>query len=56
MQNFYLDPQSPLLVSGAEAILDNIKELIAMFGEAGRPVIFTRHVHHRKRLDAGVMG
>jgi nicotinamidase-related amidase len=29
---------------------------MAAFRAAGRPVIFTRHVHHPDGLDAGIMG
>jgi nicotinamidase-related amidase len=38
------------------AILPTLKRLIAAFRAAGRPVIFTRHVHHQNNLDSGIMG
>jgi len=43
MQNFYLDPQSPLFVSGAEAIVDNISEVISELSpltDASRELLF----------------
>lgn len=55
MQEFFLDPESPAFTCGGLAILPNVKRLIAAFREANRPVIFTRHVHHPDRLDAGIM-
>jgi len=33
-----------------------VKRLIGAFRRAGRPVIFTRHVHHPGDLDSGIMG
>ncbi len=56
MQNFFLDPGSPTFTCGGTAILPGIKHLIASFRKAGRPVIFTRHVHHPDDLDTGIMG
>jgi len=56
MQNFFLDRGSPTFTCGGLAILPNIKYLIEMFRKAGRPVIFTKHVHHPDDLDAGIMG
>ncbi|MEK6756102.1 MAG: isochorismatase family cysteine hydrolase [Bacteroidota bacterium] len=55
MQRFFLDPASPTYTSGGPAILPTLKRLIAAFRQAGRPVIYTRHVHHPDRLDAGIM-
>lgn len=55
MQNFFLDPHSPTYTCGAHAILPAIKRLLATFRNAGRPVIYTRHVHHPDRIDAGIM-
>ncbi len=55
MQNFFLDPVSPTFTCGGLAILPRIKELLTAFRKAGRPVIFTRHVHHPDGLDAGIM-
>lgn len=56
MQRFFLDPASPTFTCGGLAILPNLKRLIAAFRAASRPVIYTRHVHHPDRLDAGIMG
>ena len=56
MQRFFLDQASPTFTCGGVAILPILKRLIAAFREADRPVIYTRHVHHPNRLDAGIMG
>jgi len=56
MQNFFLDPNSPTFTCGGLAILPNLKKMITAFRNAGRPVIYTKHVHHPDRIDAGIMG
>lgn len=56
MQRFFLDSESPTFTCGGAAILGNVKRLITAFRKAGRPVIYTRHVHHPDDLDAGIMG
>jgi nicotinamidase-related amidase len=56
MQQFFLDPASPSYTSGGTAILPNVERLLVAFREAGRPVIYTRHVHHPEGIDAGIMG
>jgi nicotinamidase-related amidase len=56
MQEFFLDPDSPTFTCGGLAVLPNVKRLVEAFRRAGRPVIFTRHVHHPDGLDAGIMG
>lgn len=56
MQKFFLDPKSPTFTCGGLAILPTLRKLIAAFRKAGRPVIYTRHVHHPDRIDAGIMG
>jgi len=56
MQDFFLNPNSPTFTCGGPAILPTLKRLIDAFREAGRPVIFTRHVHHPNNLDSGIMG
>lgn len=56
MQKFFLEPQSPTFTCGGVAILPTIKRLIAAFRERGRPVIYTKHVHHPDNLDSGIMG
>jgi len=55
MQKFFLDPGSPTFTCGGLAVLSNVKRLVSAFRGAGRPVIFTRHVHHPAGLDAGIM-
>jgi biuret amidohydrolase len=55
MQNFFLDPVSPTFTCGGLAILPALKELIQAFRAARRPVIYTCHVHHPDRIDAGIM-
>lgn len=56
MQRFFLGPASPTFAVGGLAIIPTLKQLIAAFRKAGRPVIYSRHVHHPKRIDAGIMG
>jgi len=56
MQNFFLDKSSPTFTSGGPIILQNVKRLIGAFRKAGRPVIYTRHVHHPDDIDIGIMG
>ncbi len=55
MQRFFLDPVSPTFTCGGLAILPTLQRVIGAFRKAGRPVIYTRHVHHPDRLDAGIM-
>jgi ureidoacrylate peracid hydrolase len=55
MQTFFLDPASPSYTCGGLAILPNLQKLIQAFRRARRPVIYTRHVHHPDRSDAGLM-
>ncbi len=56
MQNFFLDPVSPTYTCGGPVVLPNIQRLLTAFRGAGRPVIFTQHVHHPNLSDAGIMG
>ena len=56
MQQFFLDPASPTFTCGGQAILPGVQRLVAAFRRAGRPVLFTRHVHHPDGLDDGIMG
>ncbi len=55
MQMFFLDPASPTYAGGGPAALPGIKRLAAVFRSAGRPVIFTQHVHHPNGSDLGIM-
>jgi len=56
MQKFFLDPQSPTYTCGGPVILPKVKLLTEAFRSVGRPVIYTKHVHHPDRIDAGIMG
>jgi ureidoacrylate peracid hydrolase len=55
MQMFFLDPAGPTYASGGPAALPVVKSLAAAFRAAGRPVIFTQHVHHPNGSDLGLM-
>ena len=55
MQRFFLNPESPTFTCGGVAILGNVKRLIERFRAAGRPVIYTCHVHNPNLSDAGIM-
>lgn len=55
MQKFFLDEESPTFTCGGPVIFDNVKALIRTFRDAERPVIYTCHVHHPSRNDAGIM-
>ena len=55
MQKFFLDPNSPTYTESGPAIIPSVKRLIAAFRAAGRPVIYTKHVHHPDFIDAGIM-
>jgi len=56
MQRFFLKPDSPTFICGGLAILQNVKGLINFFRSQRKPVIYTCHVHHPERIDAGIMG
>lgn len=56
MQQFFLDPASPTFACGGLTVLPSVKRQVAAFRKAGRPVIFTQHVHHPDELDIGIMG
>lgn len=56
MQQFFLDPISPTFACGGVAVLQKVKRLIDSFRRAGRPVIFTKHVHHPGDIDIGILG
>ncbi|UCF77714.1 MAG: cysteine hydrolase [Candidatus Eiseniibacteriota bacterium] len=55
MQDYFLEEGSPAFICGGVAVLPGLKRLIAGFRKAGRPVIYTRHVHHPDGIDAGIM-
>ena len=56
MQRFFLEETSPTFTCGGVAIMPSVKRVVDAFRQAGRPVIFTRHVHHPGDLDSGIMG
>ncbi|MDO8847667.1 MAG: cysteine hydrolase [Coriobacteriia bacterium] len=56
MQDFFLEQTSPSFTCGGLAILPTLVRLVTAFRQAGRPVIFTQHVHHPDDLDSGIMG
>lgn len=56
MQRFFLEAGSPTFTCGGPAVLPTVERLVEAFRGAGRPVIFTRHVHHPADLDSGLMG
>lgn len=56
MQRFFLDATSPTFTCGGVAILPTVRRLMHAFRRAGRPVIFTQHVHHPGDIDCGIMG
>jgi bifunctional isochorismate lyase/aryl carrier protein len=47
LQSYFFEPDSPSFLSGAAAILPNVRALIGTCRAARRPVIFTRHAHRR---------
>ncbi len=55
MQQHFLAPRSGSFVCSAPAIVPGLKTLVAAFRRAGRPVVYTRHVHHPDGIDAGIM-
>lgn len=55
MQKFFLDEKSPTFTCGGLAIMPKIKKLLEIYRKAGRPVIYSLHVHHPDNLDSGIM-
>ena len=56
MQNQFISRGAPLYLPAGATIIPQVAKTIAAFRNAGRPVIFTRHVHHPEGIDAGIMG
>lgn len=54
MQNYFLDPGSHACVPAAAAMVPRLAALAAAFHQAGRPLVFSRHVNTPH--DAGMMG
>ena len=55
VQNIYADPASPLCVASFADSVRNINALVKAFAEAGKPVVYVRHVHRADGRDAGRM-
>jgi len=55
MQSHFLTPGSASFICGGPAIVPGLRTLVAAFRKAGRPVVYTRHVHHPDGIDAGIM-
>jgi ureidoacrylate peracid hydrolase len=55
MQRFFADPAGKGYLACTAAIMPNLRQLLKVFRRAPRPVIYTRHAHHRQMLDAGIM-
>ncbi|MBN1504687.1 MAG: cysteine hydrolase [Candidatus Eisenbacteria bacterium] len=55
MQKYFLTPGSVSFIAGGPAVVPGLKTLVAAFRKAGRPVLYTRHVHHPDGIDAGIM-
>lgn len=55
MQNHFLEPASSSFICGGAAIMPGVRRLIKSFRRVARPVIYTCHVHHPDRIDAGIM-
>ena len=55
MQRIFVDPQGSSFLPMATGACDQLVALIQEWRQAGRPVIFTRHVHKDPRQDGGVM-
>jgi nicotinamidase-related amidase len=45
LQNYFFHSESHAFIPSAPVILDNIRRLICLFRECGRPVIFTKHTN-----------
>ena len=56
VQRFFLDPESPTFTCGGLAMLPTLKRVVGAFRSAGRPVLYTRHVHGPDNIDSGIMG
>jgi ureidoacrylate peracid hydrolase len=54
-QNIYGTPDSPLYIPTLETSIVNINALTHAYSEAGKPVIYMRHVHRADGRDAGRM-
>jgi len=55
MQKYFLEPDGGCFIPAGRVVLPGVKGLVKGFRKAKRPVIFTRHVHHPGKIDAGIM-
>ena len=55
MQNYFLSENCGAWMAATPAILPNVCRLVDAFRGAGRPVIFTTHVHENLEKDGGMM-
>jgi nicotinamidase-related amidase len=55
MQRFFVKEGCPTFLSAGKAITGNLTRLVEKFRRAGRPVIFTRHVHKSPEMDGGIL-
>lgn len=53
MQRFFLDPAAPLYSENSDAILPRVRDLIAAFREAKRPVVYLAQMHKAVEIDRG---
>ena len=53
MQDYFLDSASHAYIPSGGSIIPGIRKLVAVFEEASRPIIFTRHINTTD--DAGAM-
>ena len=56
VQQEYFDENGPAYVEAAEVALPQINQLVQVFSDAGRPVVYIRHAHHPDGSDVGRMG
>ena len=56
MQNYFLHESGHAFLGGGKAVVPTVGRVIDGFREAGRPILYTRHVHNPDGSDAGIMG
>jgi nicotinamidase-related amidase len=55
MQRVFVDPGGTSFLPMAQSVKGRLASLISDWRRAGRPIIFTRHVHRYPRQDGGAM-
>lgn len=55
MQKVFCEPEGALYVKNTELIVDNIRELLDVAGNANLPVIYLRHIVRGDGSDTGIM-